>query len=220
MASTKVLVLYYSGSGNTKKMAKAIAEAMKSSAISVTVEDVGKFDISLLPKYGGIVLGSPTYFSNVAWQVKKVIDESIVHYGGGKLKGKVAGIFTSAGTSRDGKDCLKMLEASRFKLISFLISAFFGGLAGGLYALHLNFVPLETLNIMTSGDVVIMSIIGGIGTLYGPIFGAMLLVYLKNLMSGWTEQWNLIMGILFIISVLTLRRGILVEVKERFFRKG
>ncbi|MGZ3524859.1 MAG: branched-chain amino acid ABC transporter permease [Thermodesulfobacteriota bacterium] len=111
-------------------------------------------------------------------------------------------------------------DTSRFKLISFLISAFFGGLAGGLYALHLNFVPLETLHIMTSGDVVIMSIIGGIGTLYGPIFGAMLLVYLKNLMSGWTEQWNFIMGILFITSVLTLRRGILVEVKERFFRKG
>ena len=111
-------------------------------------------------------------------------------------------------------------DTGRFKLISFLISAFFGGLAGGLYALHLNFVPLETLNIMTSGDVVIMSIIGGIGTLYGPIFGAMLLVYLKNLISGWTEQWNFIMGILFITSVLTLRRGILVEVKERFFRKG
>ena len=112
MSSKKVLILYYSGSGNTKKMAKAIAEAMKSSAMSVTVEDVGKFDISLLPNYDSIVLGSPTYFSNVAWQVKKVIDESIVHYGGGKLKGKVAGIFTSAGTSRDGKDCLKMLEVA------------------------------------------------------------------------------------------------------------
>ena len=112
MASKKVLVLYYSGSGNTRKMAKAIAEAMKSNAMSVTVEDVGKFDISLLPKYDGIVLGSPTYFSNVAWQVKKVIDESIVHYGGGKLKGKMAGIFTSAGTRRDGKDCLKMLEVA------------------------------------------------------------------------------------------------------------
>jgi NAD(P)H dehydrogenase (quinone) len=110
MSSKKVLVLYYSGSGNTKKMAKAIAEAMKSSTMRVTVEDVGKFDISLLPKYDGIVLGSPTYFSNVAWQVKKVIDESIVHYSGGKLKGKVAGIFTSAGTSRDGKYCLKMLQ--------------------------------------------------------------------------------------------------------------
>ena len=42
--------------------------------------------------------------------VKKVIDESIIHYGGGKWKGKVAGIFTSAGTMRDGKDCLKMLQ--------------------------------------------------------------------------------------------------------------
>lgn len=112
MSSKKVLILYYSGSGNTKKMALAIAEAMKSSAMSVIVEEAEKFDISLLPNYDSIVLGSPTYFSNVAWQVKKVIDESIVHYGGGKLKGKVAGIFTSAGTSRDGKDCLKMLEVA------------------------------------------------------------------------------------------------------------
>jgi len=112
MSSRKVLILYYSGSGNTKKMAKAIAEAMKSSAINVTVGDAGKFDISSLPNYDGIILGSPTYFSNVAWQVKKVIDESIVHYSGGKLKGRMAGIFTSAGTSRDGKDCLKMLEVA------------------------------------------------------------------------------------------------------------
>jgi len=112
MASKKVLILYYSGSGNTKKMAKAIAEAMKSKTISVTVEDVGKFDVSSLPKYDGIVLGSPTYFSNMTWQVKKMIDESIVHYGSGKLKAKVAGIFTSAGTGRDGKDCLKMLEVA------------------------------------------------------------------------------------------------------------
>jgi NAD(P)H dehydrogenase (quinone) len=110
MSSKKVLILYYSGSGNTKKMAKAIAEAMKSSAVNVTLDDVGRFDVSLLPNYDSIVLGSPTYFSNVAWQVKKVIDESIVHYSGGKLKGKVAGIFTSGGTNRDGKDCLKMLE--------------------------------------------------------------------------------------------------------------
>jgi len=91
-------------------MAKAIAEGMKSSGVEITLSEAGEFDVSSLPNYDGIVLGSPTYFSNVSWQVKKVIDESIVHYGGGKLKGKVAGIFTSAGTSRDGKDCLKMLE--------------------------------------------------------------------------------------------------------------
>jgi NAD(P)H dehydrogenase (quinone) len=110
MSAKKILVLYYSGSGNTKRMAKAIAEVMRSSAMNVTLESVEKSDISLLPNYDSIVLGSPTYFSNTAWQVKKVIDESIVHYGGGKLKGKVAGIFTSAGTRRDGRECLKMLE--------------------------------------------------------------------------------------------------------------
>jgi len=112
MSSKKILILYYSGSGNTQRMAKGIAEAMRSSAMNVTVENVGKFDTSLLPNYDGIVLGSPTYFSNMAWQIKKMIDESIVYYGGGKLKGKVAGIFTSAGTMRDGRDCLKMLETA------------------------------------------------------------------------------------------------------------
>jgi len=112
MSARKVLILCYSRSGNTKKMAKAIGEVMKSSVINVTLEDAGKFDVSSLPNYDGIILGSPTYFSNMAWQVKKVIDESIVHYRGGKLKGKVAGIFTSAGTSSNGKDCLKMLEVA------------------------------------------------------------------------------------------------------------
>ena len=57
------------------------------------------------------MIGSPTYFSNVAWQVKKLIDESITLYRRGhELRGKVGGCFTSAGTRRDGKDCVRMLE--------------------------------------------------------------------------------------------------------------
>ena len=112
MSSKNVLILYYSGSGNTQKVAKAIAEAMRSSGMNVTIEEAEKLDVSRLPNYDCIVLGSPTYFSNMAWQLKKVVDESIVHYGGGRLKGKVAGIFTSAGTMKDGRDCLKMLEVA------------------------------------------------------------------------------------------------------------
>jgi len=112
MASKKVLILYYSSSGNTQRMANAIAETVRSSSTNVTVEDAKKFDASLLTNYDGVVVGSPTYFSNMAWQVKKIIDESIVHYRGGKLKGKVAGVFTSAGTKKDGKDCLKTLEVA------------------------------------------------------------------------------------------------------------
>ena len=112
MSSKNVLILYYSGNGNTQRMAKGGAEGIRSSSMNVKVENVEKFDTALLPNYDAIVVGSPTYFSNMAWQVKKMIDESIVHYRHEKLKGKVAGVFTSAGTRHDGKDCLETLEVA------------------------------------------------------------------------------------------------------------
>jgi len=122
---------------------------------------------------------------------------------------------------RENEDRAKSIgyNTDNFKVISFMTSAFFSSLAGGLYAVHLNFVPLDTLSIFTSGDVVIMALVGGIGTLYGPIFGAMLIVYLKNLLSAWMENWNLIMGLLFISSVLAFRKGILPVLKERLWGK-
>jgi NAD(P)H dehydrogenase (quinone) len=112
MSSKEVLILYYSGNGNTQRMAKGIAEGIRSSSTNVNVENVEKFDTALLPNYDAIVVGSPTYFSNMAWQVKKMIDESIVHYRHEKLKGKVAGVFSSAGTRHDGKECLETLEVA------------------------------------------------------------------------------------------------------------
>ena len=99
-------------------------------------------------------------------------------------------------------------NTTTFKTAAFVISALFGSLAGGLYAVHSNFVPIDTLSINTSGDVVIMALLGGIGTLYGPVLGAMLVVYLKNLLSNWLGNWHLILGGIFILSVLTVRQGI------------
>jgi branched-chain amino acid transport system permease protein len=99
-------------------------------------------------------------------------------------------------------------DTTTFKTMAFVISALFGSLAGGLYAVHSNFVPIDTLSINTSGDVVIMALLGGIGTLYGPVLGAMLVVYLKNLLSNWLGNWHLILGGIFILSVLTVRQGI------------
>src|SRR4030042_3448005 len=83
---------------------------------------------------------------------------------------------------------------TRFKLISFVISAFFAGLAGGLYTLLQNFVPLFTLSLDTSGDIVLMTLIGGMGTLYGPLMGAMGLIFLKILLSTYTNIWPLFLG--------------------------
>jgi len=110
-------------------------------------------------------------------------------------------------------------NATRFKTVAFMISAFFASLAGGLYAVHSNFVPLDTLSISMSGDVVIMALLGGIGTLYGPILGAMLIVYLKNLLSNWIGNWNLILGAIFIVSVLTMRQGIFPVIFSKWKEK-
>jgi branched-chain amino acid transport system permease protein len=107
---------------------------------------------------------------------------------------------------------------TRFKLISFVISAFFAGLAGGLYTLLQNFVPLFTLNLDTSGDIVLMTLIGGMGTLYGPIMGAMALIFLKDLLSTYTNIWPLFLGLLFVVSVMTFRRGVFKELKERLLK--
>jgi len=63
-----------------------------------------------------------------------------------------------------------------------------------------------------------MTLIGGMGTLYGPIMGAMGLVYLKDLLSSYTNIWPLFLGLLFVVSILTFRKGVFKELKERFLK--
>lgn len=119
---------------------------------------------------------------------------------------------------RENESRAKMIgyNPTKFKTISFVISAFFAGLAGGLYALLQNFVPLFTLSLDISGDIVLMTLVGGMGTLYGPILGAMALIFLKDLLSAYLNVWPLILGLLYVISVMTFRRGVFKELKERF----
>jgi len=107
---------------------------------------------------------------------------------------------------------------ARFKIMSFVISASFAALAGGLYALLQNFVPLFTLSLDTSGDIVLMILIGGKGTLYGPIMAAMALIFMKNLLSSSTNIWPLFLGLLFVVSVMTFRQGIFKELNERLLK--
>jgi branched-chain amino acid transport system permease protein len=100
-------------------------------------------------------------------------------------------------------------DVDRFKLRAFIISAFFSGLAGGFYALLLNFVPLNSLHWTNSGEVVVMTITGGMGTLFGPVLGAVCIILLRDIISNFTESWTFIMGILFMAAVLGFRGGII-----------
>jgi branched-chain amino acid transport system permease protein len=107
-------------------------------------------------------------------------------------------------------------DIDRFKLITFIISGFFSGLAGGLYALLLNFVPLSSLFWATSGDVVVMTVIGGMGTIFGPVIGAVFTILLRDILSNFTESWNTIMGVLFMATVLGFQGGIMGIIRKKF----
>ncbi len=110
MSQPSLLIVYYTQSGNTERMARAIAEGAEAAGIQAPLKSVEECELGDLVQADGLALGSPTYFSNVAWQVKKLIDQSIELYRGKQLKDKLAGLFTSSGTERDAHDCMRMME--------------------------------------------------------------------------------------------------------------
>lgn len=113
LAAKRLLIVYFSGEGTTRRMAEEICKGAERSEVQVEVKSVENCKLDDLVEANGIVVGSPTYFSNVAWQLKKLIDESIELYRKDHvLKDKVGGCFTSAGTRRDGKDCIRRLEVA------------------------------------------------------------------------------------------------------------
>lgn len=98
----KVLVTYYSRSGNTEKMARMIADGLATKDVAVDLKKVEEVAIDSLPSYDGFVIGSPNYFGTMAWPVKKFVDESVKYFK--KLDGKAAAAFTSEGMIGGGGD--------------------------------------------------------------------------------------------------------------------
>ncbi len=102
-------------------------------------------------------------------------------------------------------------DTARYKLIAFVLSAALAGLAGSVYALGQRFASLELLHWSTSGEVVLMTVLGGLGTLWGGILGAGVFVLLKDSLSTsdvFRDAPGVVTGAIFIVIVLGLRRGL------------
>ena len=110
--SSTLLIIYYSQKGATQKMASEIAKGALDAGVNVVSKTVADCTIADLLASDGVAFGSPTYYSNIAWQPKKFLDETILEFysQGYSLKGKVCGCFTSTGGYNDGKECLRMLD--------------------------------------------------------------------------------------------------------------
>jgi branched-chain amino acid transport system permease protein len=104
------------------------------------------------------------------------------------------------------------------RLLTFVLSGGFCGLAGALEALHLSIVPIEILHYDTSGMVVMIALLGGMGTFFGPMIGGAAYLLLENRISLWTVHWQLVVGTIFMICVLFFPAGIWGTLIQRFKR--
>jgi branched-chain amino acid transport system permease protein len=101
------------------------------------------------------------------------------------------------------------LDSDRFIFVALLVSATLAGVAGSLFAMNINFAYPLMLDWHQSGDFVLMMILGGAGTIWGPLVGAFIYVIGKDIISTITPLWQIFLGALFIACVLGFPRGIL-----------
>lgn len=94
------------------------------------------------------------------------------------------------------------------RLLSLVISGMVCGLAGALNAINLSTVSIDSLSYHTSGQVMMMTLLGGMGTFFGPFLGAGIFLGIEHVVTGITERWQLIVGVIFIILVLFFPKGI------------
>jgi branched-chain amino acid transport system permease protein len=99
-------------------------------------------------------------------------------------------------------------DVERTKLIAFTLSGLICALAGTLSALHLAIVPLDSLHYHTSGMIVMMTLLGGAGSFFGPFIGALAFLLMEDVISLWTSHWQIVVGTVFILFVLYLPKGI------------
>ena len=99
-------------------------------------------------------------------------------------------------------------DVARAKLLVFVLSAAVCGLAGALRALHLSIVPIDSLHYLQSGQAVMMCLLGGMGTFFGPFVGAGVFLYLEDVATAFTTHWMAAVGVIFMVFVLFFPQGV------------
>jgi branched-chain amino acid transport system permease protein len=111
-------------------------------------------------------------------------------------------------------------DVARAKLLVFVLSATVCGLAGALRALHLSIVPIDSLHYLQSGQAVMMCLLGGMGTFFGPFVGAGMFLYLEDVTTAITSHWMAAVGVIFMVFVLFFPKGIWGSVLHWVQRHG
>ena len=111
-------------------------------------------------------------------------------------------------------------QVERYKLLAFVLSAALAGLAGSLKTLVMGFASLSDVHWSMSGEVILMTLLGGVGTFFGPVFGAGVVISLQNLLADKVGSWvTVIIGAIFVLCVLAFRKGVIGELQAFLERR-
>lgn len=111
-------------------------------------------------------------------------------------------------------------HADRYKLMAFVLSAAVSGLAGATKAMVLQFATLTDVSAAMSGEVVLMALVGGLGTIIGPVIGAFVIVTMQNYLASFGEFVLVIQGAIFVVIVMAFRKGLVGELAEWWKARG
>ena len=104
--------------------------------------------------------------------------------------------------------------AERYKLLAFVLSGTLAGLAGGTKAIVFQLASLTDVHWTMSGEVVLMTLLGGLGTVFGPVVGAFIMITLEHYLAQLGAWVTIVQGLIFIVCVLTFRRGVVGELAQ------
>jgi len=111
-------------------------------------------------------------------------------------------------------------QVDRYKLLAFVLSAALAGLAGSLKTLIMGFATLSDVHWTMSGEVILMTLLGGVGTFFGPVMGAGIVISLQDTLADKVGSWvNVIIGVIFVMCVLAFRKGVVGELQAWLERR-
>jgi branched-chain amino acid transport system permease protein len=155
-------------------------------------------------KFSGLIdLDNPVTFYYVALTLMLVA--VFLTY---KIVNSRFGMVLRASKSNEARSLAIGFSPYPYRLLAFVIAGAMCGLAGALYANHTNYITPGLMSWQQSGDIMFMVILGGMATTAGPVLGAFVLLLLEDLLSAWTQHWQVILGPLLILSVIFFRRGL------------
>lgn len=173
---------------------------------------------------GGLVLTIPNFaFANVAFSI---LDPVVNFYLVLIVLGISWGILARIGTSPVGKVLQAVREneertrllgynVERYKLFAFIVSGLFSGLAGALYAFSFRFAGPQFMDVVTSVNVLVWTLVGGAGTVLGPVVGTFLMVAVVDYTSSLTSSFLIVVGAVLLVIVSAARKGIVGTLRSR-----